>query len=68
MEIKKVYLTLQCLKENDKKERLVEEPKSVVLNFVDEPLKVSREYIFQQYDKMCEQLKAELKEWLENDK
>lgn len=67
MEIKKVYLTLQCLKENDKKERLIEEPKSVVLNFVDEPLKVSREYILQQYDKMCEQLKAELKEWLENE-
>lgn len=68
MEIKKVFLTLQCLKENDKKERLIEEPKSVVLKFVDEPLKVSREYILQQYDKMCEQLKAELKEWLENDK
>ena len=59
---------MQCLKENDKRERLVEEPKSVVLSFVDEPLKVSREYILQQYDKMCEQLKLELKEWLENDK
>ena len=67
MEIKKVYLTLQCLKENDKKERLVEEPKSVVLSFVDEPVKAPREYLFQQYDKMCEQLKAELKEWIENE-
>ena len=67
METKKVYLTLQCLKENDKRERLVEEPKSVVFSFVDEPLKVSREYLLQQYDKMCEQLKSELKEWLENE-
>ena len=65
MEIKKIYLSLHCLKENDKKERLVEEPKTVVLNFVDEPLKVPQEYILQQYDKMCDQLKAELKEWLE---
>ena len=65
MEIKKVYLTLQCLKENDKKERLVEEPKSIVFSFVDEPLKVPREYLLQQYDKMCEILKSELKEWLE---
>ena len=67
METKKVYLTLQCVKENDKGERLVEEPKSFMFCFVDAPLKLSEEYILQQYDKMCEQLKAELKEWLEND-
>lgn len=67
MESKKVYLTLRYSKENDYRESLDEKCKTIYMEFVDEPVKVPRVQLLNQYDSMCARLKEELKRWLENE-